>query len=89
MEGLRQLELENQRLQRRIKELENAVEQRPTQQWGNTMITLALNKQVKQALDKAIDLRTLAVQPPKDNATECLRLIGMALKNLATAMNNT
>ncbi|WP_341532115.1 hypothetical protein WKK05_39805 (plasmid) [Nostoc sp. UHCC 0302] len=92
MEGLRQLELENQRLQQRIQELENAVEQRPTQQWGNTMsqqATKALNKQVKQALEKTIDLRSLAQEPPKENATECLRLMGMALKNLASAMNNT
>jgi hypothetical protein len=92
MEGLRQLELENQRLHQRIQELENAVEQRPTQQWGNTMnqqVTKALNKQVKQALEKTIDLRSLAQEPPKENATECLRLMGMALKNLASAMNNT
>jgi hypothetical protein len=92
MEGLRQLEIENQRLQQRIQELENAVEQRPSQQWGNTMTqqaTKALNKQVKQALEKTIDLRSLAQEPPKENAQECLRLMGMALKNLASAMNNT
>ncbi|MBD2566169.1 MULTISPECIES: hypothetical protein [Nostoc] len=92
MEGLRQLEIENQRLQQRIQELENAVEQRPSQQWGNTMTqqaTKALNKQVKQALEKTIDLRSLAQEPPKENALECLRLMGMALKNLASAMNNT
>ncbi|BBD70729.1 hypothetical protein NIES4072_70950 [Nostoc commune NIES-4072] len=92
MEGLRKLEIENQLLQQRIQELENAVEQRPSQQWGNTMTqqaTKALNKQVKQALEKTIDLRSLAVEPPKENAQECLRLMGMALKNLASAMNNT
>ncbi|ACC85180.1 hypothetical protein [Nostoc punctiforme] len=92
MEGLRKLEIENQQLQQRIQELENAVEQRPSQQWGNTMTqqaTKALNKQVKQALEKTIDLRSLAVEPPKENAQECLRLMGMALKNLASAMNNT
>ncbi|MBD2512643.1 hypothetical protein H6G91_36545 [Nostoc muscorum FACHB-395] len=92
MEGLRKLEIENQRLQQRIQELERAVEERPLQQWGNTMTqqaTKALNKQVKQALEKTIDLRSLAVEPPKENAQECLRLMGMALKNLASAMNNT
>nr|WP_225892550.1 hypothetical protein [Nostoc sphaeroides] len=92
MEGLRKLEIENQRLQQRIQELEHAVEQRPSQQWGNTMTqqaTKALNKQVKQALEKTIDLRSLAIEPPKENAQECLRLMGMALKNLASAMNNT
>ncbi|MHC5772006.1 MAG: hypothetical protein ACYTXI_42130, partial [Nostoc sp.] len=92
MEGLRKLEAENQQLQQRIQELENAVEQRPSQQWGNTMTqqaTKVLNKQVKQALEKTIDLRSLAQEPPKENAQECLRLMGMALKNLASAMNNT
>ncbi|MCC5640465.1 hypothetical protein LC593_32485 [Nostoc sp. CHAB 5844] len=92
LEGLRQLELDNQRLQKRILELERAVEERPGQEWGNTLskqATKALNKQVKQALDKTIDLRSLAIEPPKKNATECLRLMGIALGNLASAMNNT
>ncbi|QLE45053.1 hypothetical protein FD723_32330 (plasmid) [Nostoc sp. C052] len=92
MESLRQLETENQELRQRIQDLENAVEERPSQQWGNTMTqqaTKALNKQVKQALEKTIDLRSLAQEPPKENAQECLRLMGMALKNLASAMNNT
>ena len=92
MEGLRKLEIENQQLQQRIQELEHAVQERPSQQWGNTMTqqaTKTLNKQVKQALEKTIDLRSLAAEPPKENAQECLRLMGMALKNLASAMNNT
>jgi hypothetical protein len=92
MESLGQLETENQQLKQRIEELERAVEERPQQQWGNTMTqqtTKALNKQVKQALEKTVDLRSLAVEPPKENATECLRLLGMALKQIATAMNNT
>ena len=92
MESLRQLETENQQLLSRIQELEHAVQEHPQQQWGNTMTqqaTKALNKQVKQALEKTIDLRSLAQEPPKENAQECLRLMGMALKNLASAMNNT
>jgi DNA repair exonuclease SbcCD ATPase subunit len=92
MESLQQLEIENQQLQQRIQDLENAVQQRPSQEWGNTMTqqaTKALNKQVKLALERTIDLRSLAVEPPKENAQECLRLMGMALKNLASAMNNT
>ncbi|MBD2468824.1 hypothetical protein [Nostoc sp. FACHB-145] len=92
LEGLRQLELENQRLQKRIQELENAVQEHPAQEWSNTLTkqaTKALNKGVKQALDKTIDLRSLAEEPPKENAQECLRLMGIALGNLATAMNNT
>ncbi|AUB42369.1 ATPase involved in DNA repair [Nostoc flagelliforme CCNUN1] len=92
MEGLRNLKIENQQLHQRIQELEHALLERPQQQWGNTMTqqaTKVLNKQVKQALEKTIDLRTLALEPPKENATECLRLMGMALKNLSVAMNNT
>jgi hypothetical protein len=92
MEGLRQLELENQRLKGRIQELEHALQERPGQQWENTLTqqaTKALNKEVKQALDQTIDLRSLAQDPPKENAQECLRLMGMALGNLANAMNNT
>ncbi|MBD2491713.1 hypothetical protein [Aulosira sp. FACHB-615] len=92
LEGLRLLELENQRLQKRIQELERAVEERPAQEWDNTLTkqaTKALNKQVKQALEKTIDLRSLAEEPPKENAQECLRLMGIALGNLASAMNNT
>jgi hypothetical protein len=92
MEGLRKLSIENQQLLSRIQDLEQAVQQHPGQQWGNTMTqqaTKVLNKQVKQALEKTIDLRQLAQEPPKENATECLRLMGMALKNLSVAMNNT
>ncbi|WP_189525301.1 hypothetical protein [Nostoc sp. 'Peltigera membranacea cyanobiont' 232] len=92
MEGLRKLETENQQLHQRIQELEHALLERPQQQWGNTMTqqaTKALNKQVLQALEKTIDLRELALEPPKENAQECLRLMGMALKNLSVAMNNT
>ncbi|MBD2451727.1 hypothetical protein H6G76_32335 [Nostoc sp. FACHB-152] len=92
LEGLRQLELENQRLQKRIQELESAVEERPTQQWEETFTkqaAKALNKEVKRTLEKTIDLRSLAVEPPKENAQECLRLMGIALGNLASAMNNT
>ncbi|MCC5600573.1 hypothetical protein [Nostoc favosum] len=92
MEGLRKLSTENQQLHQRIQELEHALIERPSQQWGNTMTqqaTIVLNKQVKEALEKTIDLRSLAAEPPKENATECLRLMGMALKNLSVAMNNT
>jgi len=91
LEGLRQLELENQRLQLRIQELERAVEERPSQQWKGTFTkqaTKALNKEVKRSLDKTLDLRSLAVEPPQENAQECLRLMGIALGNLASAMNN-
>lgn len=92
MESLRQLETENQQLKERIRDLENAFEPHQLQDWGNTYTKLgakALNKKVQQALEKTIDLRSLALVPPKENATECLRLMGMALKNLSVAMNNT
>jgi hypothetical protein len=92
MEALRQLEYENQQLKQRIQELENAVQERPAQQWGNThtkQAAKALNKEVLRSLEKTIDLRSLAQEPPKENAQECLRLMGIALGNLASAMNNT
>jgi hypothetical protein len=100
MEALRQLEFENQQLRQHIQELENAVQEHPSQQWENTFskqATKALNKEVKRSptagrnpsLEKTIDLRSLAVEPPKENATECLRLMGIALGNLARVMNNT
>ncbi|BCL39943.1 hypothetical protein NSMS1_63900 (plasmid) [Nostoc sp. MS1] len=85
MEALRQLEYENQQLKQRIEELENALTERPTQQWGNTLTkqaAKALNKEVKEALEKTLDLRSLAQEPPKENAQECLRLMGIALGNL-------
>jgi hypothetical protein len=85
MEGLRQLELENQQLRQRILELEHAVEQRPQEQWGDTFTKGA----TKAQKGRTIDLRSLAIEPPKENAQECLLLMGMALKNLANAMNNT
>ncbi len=62
MESLRQLETENQQLKQRIQDLGNAVQQHPVQQWGNTLTQQAikaLNKQVKQALEKTIDLRMI------------------------------
>lgn len=92
MESLRQLSTENQQLKERIRDLENAFEPHQLQDWGNTYTkqgAKALNKKVQQALEKTIDLRTLAAEPLKENATECLRLMGMALKNLSIAMNNT
>ncbi|WP_193200667.1 hypothetical protein [Nostoc sp. MG11] len=92
MEGLRKLEAENQQLKERIQELEHAVQERPQEQWENTLTqqaTKALNKEVKRSLEKTIDLRSLATEPPKENAQECLRLMGMALKQIASAMNNT
>ncbi|MCC5654373.1 hypothetical protein LC609_32250 [Nostoc sp. XA013] len=92
MESLRQLETENQQLKERIRDLENAQEVKTGQDWENTYTKLqakGLNKKVQEPLEKTIDLRTLAAEPPKENATECLRLMGMALKNLSVAMNNT
>ncbi|MBD2440938.1 hypothetical protein, partial [Nostoc sp. FACHB-110] len=95
LEGLRQLELENQRLQRRIQELENAIEERPAnrrervkgerlKEQENTFHPSPL-----PFTPEFIDLRSLAQEPPKENAQECLRLMGIALGNLASAMNNT
>ncbi|MCC5640454.1 hypothetical protein LC593_32430 [Nostoc sp. CHAB 5844] len=94
LEGLRQLELENQRLQRRIQELENAVEERPTNKEGKGQGAGSKGEKLSlvtlhPAPMPLIDLRSLAIEPPKENAQECLRLMGIALGNLASAMNNT
>ncbi|WP_337961505.1 hypothetical protein [Nostoc sp. UHCC 0926] len=73
-------------------DLENAKELHPVQDWRDTYTkqgAKALNNKVQQALEKTIDLRSLTQEPPKENAQECLRLMGMALKNLSKAMNNT
>ncbi|MBD2505559.1 hypothetical protein [Anabaena azotica] len=91
MEALRKLGDENEQLRQRNQELENAVQEHPAKQWGNTLTKQAakvLNKEVLRSLEQTIDLRSLAVEPPKENAQECLRLMGIALGNLATAMNN-
>ncbi|MBC1237227.1 hypothetical protein [Nostoc sp. 2RC] len=94
LEGLRQLELENQRLQRRIQQLERAVEEPPAnrrdkkgerfKEQENTFPPSPL-----PFTPEFIDLRSLALEPPLENAQECLRLMGIALGNLASAMNNT
>jgi hypothetical protein len=48
-----------------------------------------LTPDLKPKTPNFIDLRSLAIEPPKENAQECLLLMGMALKNLSSAMNNT
>jgi hypothetical protein len=90
LEALRLLEEENQRLQARNAELEKLVAQKPME-WANPIPKAAakvLNQEVKEALTNTIDLRQLAVEPPKD-AVLCLQLMGLALGNLAQAINNT
>ncbi|MBD2302582.1 MULTISPECIES: hypothetical protein [Nostocales] len=93
LEGLRQLELENHRLKGRIQELERAVEERPTRKEKGQGAGSKGEKRPLVTLHPApmplIDLRSLAEEPPKENAQECLRLMGIALGNLASAMNNT
>jgi hypothetical protein len=80
---------ENIQLQQRIEELESSKLTPNVQESGNTANELTVKKNVQQVLEKTIDLRSLAQEPPKENAQECLRLMGMALGNLASAMNNT
>lgn len=70
MEGLRQLETENQKLHQRIEELEHAVQERPGLEWGTTFSKQAekvINKDVRKILeniDPDLDLRVLASTPP-------------------------
>ncbi|QSJ19143.1 hypothetical protein JYQ62_10645 [Nostoc sp. UHCC 0702] len=92
LERLRGLEFENRRQKQRIEELETRLKEQAEQKWNNTFTeqaTKVLNKEVKQALENIIDLRSLAEEAPKENAQECLRLMGIALGNLASAMNNS
>lgn len=92
MERLRRLEFENRRQKQRIEEQENRLKEQASQDWSNNFTkqtTKVLNKGVKQALENTIDLRSLAEEAPKENDQECLRLMGIALGNLASAMNNS
>ena len=93
LESLRKLETENQQLRQRIQDLENANLPRPD--WNNTFTKQAekvLNQEVKKAIQQPLfapyDLKKLAKSPP-ENTPECLRLMGMALGSIASAMNNT
>ncbi|HEY9803083.1 MAG TPA: hypothetical protein V6D25_22160, partial [Leptolyngbyaceae cyanobacterium] len=52
---------EMEALRQRNQELENAVQQRPAQEWGNTLTkqaAKALNKEVVRSLENTIDLRS-------------------------------
>jgi hypothetical protein len=89
MESLRVLEIENKHLQERNQELEKALAEKPMQQWDvSNAVVERLNKNVQAMIKNTIDLRSLAIEPPKQDAEECLRLMGMALGNLARALNN-
>ncbi|MBN3948376.1 MAG: hypothetical protein HWQ38_18755 [Nostoc sp. NMS7] len=90
LESLRQLEVENQRLQQDNEELRNQLQQKPMQRWDTSDVVVErLNKNVQAAIKNTIDLRSLALEPPKEDAEECLRLMGMALGNLAKALNDS
>jgi cell fate (sporulation/competence/biofilm development) regulator YlbF (YheA/YmcA/DUF963 family) len=94
LESLRTLEVQNQQLQQRIGELERALENRPVQEWGNTLTKQAqkaVNAEVirmVENLEPELHLRALATAPPSD-ATEALRLMALAMGNLAKALNDT
>lgn len=70
LESLRTLEAENQLLKQRIQDLENAIEERACQQWGNTFTKQAervINAEVikvAESVDPEMDLRQLATTPP-------------------------
>lgn len=94
LESLRSLEIENQQLQQRIGDLERALENRASQDWGNTFTKQAekaINAQVLKVienLEPELHLRALATAPPSD-AAEALRLMSLAMGNLAKALNDT
>ena len=94
LQSLRLLEVENQQLQQRIGELERALEKRPVQEWGNTLTkqaekTININTiKAVEAMEADLHLRALAISPPND-ATEAMRLMTLAIGNLAVALNDT
>ncbi|MEW6499334.1 MAG: hypothetical protein AB1589_43680, partial [Cyanobacteriota bacterium] len=94
LESLRSLEVENKQLLSRIRELERALEKRPAQEWGSTLTkqaekALNLNTiKMVEALEPEFHLRSLAVSPPSD-ANEAMRLMVLAMGNLAQAINST
>ena len=89
LESLRQLADQNQLLQQENEELKNQLQQKPMERWDtSSAVVERLNKNVQAAINNTIDLRSLAEEPPKEDAQECLRLMGMALGNLARALND-
>lgn len=94
LESLRLLEVENQQLQQRIRELERALEKRPVQEWGNTSTEQAAKTinantiKIIESLEPELHLRSLAISPPTD-AQEALRLMTLAMGNLAKATSDT
>ena len=94
LQSLRTLEAENQLLQQRIGELERALENRPVQEWGHTFSKQAekainINTiRMVEALEPELHLRSLATSPPAD-ATEALRLMTLAMGNMAQALGST
>lgn len=94
LESLRSLEIENQQLLSRIGELERALEKRPAEEWGNTLTKQAEKRinantiKVIEAAEPELHLRALAIAPPTD-ATEAMRLMSLAIGNLAKALNTT
>jgi hypothetical protein len=91
LEPLRLLEVENQSLRQRIQELENAMEERACQQWGNTFTKQAekvINAEIVKTVEKLepeLHLRALSQSSPS-NPREALKLIGRSLVNLAQAL---
>lgn len=96
LESLKKLEVENQQLKQRIRDLEKSQEDRGTG-WGNTFSAQAekvLNTQVTlniktlHSLKPELHLESLAVAVPSDTE-ECLRLMSLAIANLSIALNST
>jgi hypothetical protein len=91
LESLRLLEFENQRLLQRIADLERSQEDRGTG-WGNTFtkqaekaVSAVVLKRVEE-LEPELHLRSLSVNPPTENQSSVVNLLGLSLEATAQSM---
>ncbi|MBD2364475.1 hypothetical protein H6G36_25435 [Anabaena minutissima FACHB-250] len=89
LQSLRLLEAENRRLEQRIHDLEDSIEPRACQQWGNTFTKGAekvINTQVLKAvenLEPELHLRLMSNSAPSENPRGTISLLGLSLAAMA------
>jgi hypothetical protein len=93
LNSLRSLEAENQQLRDEIERLNRAWDIKPPE-WDHPLNKKAIElvsvgvQKIVENLEPELHLRALAVSPPSD-AKEALRLMAIAMGNLAKALNDT
>lgn len=93
LQSLQTLETENNRLKQEIEQLRRDLERRPFQEWDNTFTKdaeKALNVKVIKSIkevDPDLNLKVLATSTPS-NADEVLKLMSLAMGNLAIAIGS-